>query len=76
MYDLRGNDPKSENSAVLVIENLNFQIIQFRKDNIIPKNDYIMEKSRKVRLGVVAVQIINPVNNKSTCIYAFQDAGL
>ena len=32
-------------------------------------------KSRKVRLGVVAVQIQNPVNNQSTCIYAFQDAG-
>ena len=27
-----------------------------------------------MRLGVVAVEIQNPVNNQSTCVYAFQDA--
>jgi predicted aspartyl protease len=34
-----------------------------------------MVKSRKVRLGVVAVQIQNPANDKTACIYAFQDTG-
>ena len=69
------DDIKSDASGVSVIENLNCENIQFREDNTIPKNDYIMRKSRKVRLGVVAVQILNPVNNQSTCVYAFQDAG-
>ena len=30
---------------------------------------------RKVRLGVVAVRLHNPVTNQSTCVYAFQDGG-
>ena len=68
-------DPKLDPSSVLVNENLNCEDIQFRENNTIPKDGYIMAKSRKVRLGVVAVQIQNPVNNQSTCIYAFQDAG-
>ena len=34
-----------------------------------------MMKSCKVHLGVVAVQIQNPDNDKTACIYAFQDTG-
>ena len=57
-----------------VNENLNSAEIQFCENNILPKTGYTLAKGRKMRLGVVAVEIQNPVNNQSTCVYAFQDA--
>ena len=53
-------------------QSLNCEGVPVPGDEGIP-DGCTMLKSHKVRLGVVAVQIQNPDNNKTACIYAFQD---
>ena len=61
---------------MLINEKLNcYENVEFRENTFIPKNASLTKKTRKVRLGVVAVQLHNPVTNQSTCVYAFQDGG-
>ena len=58
-----------------VLQSLNCEIIPVPGEEDIPEG-CTRVKSGKVRLGVVAVQIQNPANDKTACIYAFQDTGL
>ena len=48
---------------------------EFSENMFVLVNASLTTKIRKVRIGVVAIRLHNPVTNQSTCVYAFQDGG-